>query len=560
MKNVLLRKENAMTVIIDNKPLEAAEGVQYRELIPLMYPEDAKRVMGVRLRGKTLPLNARAEGGASVDTLTYAQEEGARIYERSVRFVLLLAIRELFPDVRVRMENTTQTGLYARLVGVNLTAAMVRQIEERMRQLVAADMPFEKKVITRDEAIRYFEREGQNDKVQLLKYRAFEHFQLYKCGEMLEYFYGEMAPSTGYTPVFKLDFYMPGLALSLPDPQDPSRPAKFRDQPKLMRCFDESARWAEILGCENAADLNEMIAHRRIREFIRINEALQERSINLIADEFINSGARLILIAGPSSSGKTTFTHRLRIVLQARGYRPHKLSLDDYYIDRENLPVDENGEVDLERIDTLDLPLFNDHLVQMMQGETVEAPVYDFTTGKRLPERHAIQVERGQPILVEGIHALNDLLTSEVPHGSKFLIYVSALTTLNLDDHNRIRTTDARLLRRMVRDHNFRNTSPEETLAMWPSVRRGEANFIFPHQEKADIMFNTSLVYELPILKKYAYPLLCDIPQDSPHFTRARSLVKFLNYIQTADVEDEILQNSILREFIGGSCFYREGD
>ena len=549
-----------MTVIIDNRPLEAAEGVRYRELIPLMYPEDAKRVMGVRLRGKTLPLNARAEGGASVDTLTYAQEEGARIYERSVRFVLLLAIRELFPGVRVRMENTTQTGLYARLVGVNLTAAMVRQIEERMRQLVASDMPFEKKVITRDEAIRYFEREGQTDKVQLLKYRAFEHFQLYKCGEMLEYFYGEMAPSTGYTPVFKLDFYMPGLALSLPDPQDPSRPAKFRDQPKLMRCFDESARWAEILGCENAADLNEMIVHRRIREFIRINEALQERSINLIADEFIKSGARLILIAGPSSSGKTTFTHRLRIVLQARGYRPHKLSLDDYYIDRENLPVDENGEVDLERIDTLDLPLFNDHLVQLMQGETVEAPIFDFTTGKRLPERHAIQVERGQPILVEGIHALNDLLTSEVPHGSKFLIYVSALTTLNLDDHNRIRTTDARLLRRMVRDHNFRNTSPEETLAMWPSVRRGEANFIFPHQEKADIMFNTSLVYELPILKKYAYPMLCDIPQDSPHFTRARSLVKFLNYIQTADVEDEIPQNSILREFIGGSCFYKEGD
>ena len=549
-----------MTVIIDNRPLEAAEGVRYRELIPLIYPEDAKRVLGVRHRGKTLPLNARVEDGASVDTLTYAQEEGARIYERSVRFVLLLAIRELFPGVRVRMENTTQTGLYARLVGVNLTAAMVRQIEERMRQLVASDMPFEKKVITRDEAIRYFEREGQTDKVQLLKYRAFEHFQLYKCGEMLEYFYGEMAPSTGYTPVFKLDFYMPGLALSLPDPQDPSRPAKFRDQPKLMRCFDESARWAEILGCENAADLNEMIVHRRIREFIRINEALQERSINLIADEFIKSGARLILIAGPSSSGKTTFTHRLRIVLQARGYRPHKLSLDDYYIDRENLPVDENGEVDLERIDTLDLPLFNEHLVQLMQGETVEAPIFDFTTGKRLPERHAIQVERGQPILVEGIHALNDLLTSEVPHGSKFLIYVSALTTLNLDDHNRIRTTDARLLRRMVRDHNFRNTSPEETLAMWPSVRRGEANFIFPHQEKADIMFNTSLVYELPILKKYAYPMLCDIPQDSPHFTRARSLVKFLNYIQTADVEDEIPQNSILREFIGGSCFYREGD
>lgn len=549
-----------MTVTIDNYTMEASEGAQYRELVARLYPEDFRRVLGVRLRGKTLSLNERAEDGVCVDTLTYAQEEGARIYERSLRFVLLLAIRELLPGVRVRMENTTQTGLYARLVGVHLTAAMVRQIEERMRQLVAADMPFEKLVITREEAIRYFEREGQTDKVRLLKYRAFEHFQLYKCGDMLEYFYGEMAPSTGYTPVFKLDFYMPGLALSLPDPLEPSRPAKFRDQPKLMRCFDESARWAEILGCENAADLNEMIENRRIREFIRINEALQERSINLIADEFIKSGARLILIAGPSSSGKTTFTHRLRIVLRARGLRPHKLSLDDYYIDRENLPVDENGEVDLERIDTLDLPLFNEHLVRLMQGEMVEAPVYDFTTGRRLPERHPIQVDPGQPILVEGIHALNDLLTSEVPHGSKFLIYVSALTTLNLDDHNRIRTTDVRLLRRMVRDHNFRNTTPEETLAMWPSVRRGEANYIFPHQEKADIMFNTSLVYELPILKKYAYPMLCDIPQDSPHFTRARSLVKFLNYIQTADVEDEIPQNSILREFIGGSCFYREDE
>ena len=549
-----------MTIIIDGRPLEAQESAQYRDLMPARYPEQPRRALGVSVRGKTLPLNARAEEGVEAETLTYLDEEGARIYERSVRFVLLLAIRELYPEARVRMENTTQTGLYARLMDVNLTAAMVRQIETRMRELVAADLPFEKKVITRAEAIRYFEREGQMDKVRLLKYRPFEHFQLYKCGEMLEYFYGEMAPSTGYTPVFKLDFYMPGLTLSLPDPSDPARPAKFLDQPKLTRCFDESARWAEILGCENAADLNEMIASRRLREFIRVNEALHERSINLIADEFLKSGAQLILAAGPSSSGKTTFAHRLRIVLQARGYRPHKLSLDDYYIDRERIPMDDNGEVDLERIDTLDLDLFNEHLVRLMQGEEVEAPVFDFPTGKRLPERRAMRIDAGQPILVEGIHALNGQLTSEVPHGSKFLIYVSALTTLNLDDHNRIRTTDVRLLRRMVRDHNFRGTSPEETLAMWPSVRRGEANYIFPHQEKADIMFNTSLVYELPILKKYAYPMLCDIPPESPYFTRARALVKFLNYIQTADVEDEIPQNSILREFIGGSCFYREDD
>jgi uridine kinase len=549
-----------MTVLMDNQRIESAKGARYADLVARLYPQQPRRALGVRVNGRTLSLGEPAEAGAHVMTLPYTVEEGARIYERSLRFTLLLAIRELFPRARVRMENSTQTGLYARLVDVNLTASMVRKIEQRMRALVDADLPFEKKVITRSEAIRYFEREGQTDKVRLLKYRPFEHFQLYKCGDMLEYFYGEMPPSTGYTPVFKLDFYMPGIALSLPDPDDPSRPAQFRDQPKLMRCFEESTRWAKILGCENAADLNEMILERKLREFIRVNEALHERAVNQVADEFLQSGARLILVAGPSSSGKTTFAHRLSIALKVRGLNPYKLSLDDYYLDRDKIPPGDDGEVDLERLDTLDLPLFNEHLVRLMQGETVEAPVFDFPTGRRLDSRHKVRIDRGAPILIEGIHALNDELTCEVPHNNKFLIYVSALTTLNLDDHNRIRTTDARLLRRMVRDYNFRGTMPEETLSMWPSVRRGEANYIFPHQEKADVMVNTSLTYELPILKKYAYPLLLKVPPESPHFTRARSLVKFLNYIQTADVEDEIPPNSILREFIGGSCFYRQTD
>ncbi|MDL2205620.1 nucleoside kinase [Eubacteriales bacterium OttesenSCG-928-N13] len=549
-----------MNITLNNRAITYDVGDSFLDIVNRTYPSDARRILGIRMGGKTLPLSARPQEGYDVTTLDYGSEEGFRIYERSLRFVFLLAMHQLYPDKHVRIENSTSSGLLARLVDAKMDEHMVEMIEQRMRDIVLQDLPFTKRVISRNEAIKLFDAQGYDDKVKLLKYRPFDHFQLYSLDGLLEYFYGEMAPSTGYVSVFKLNLYLPGLEILLPDPKDPSVPAPHEDHPQLLRTFAESQRWGTILGCANAADLNGMVAKRTLREFIRVNEALHEKSISGIADKFVSSGAQLILVAGPSSSGKTTFTHRLSILLRVQGLKPMKLSLDDYYIDRDKIPLDENGELDLERLDTLDVKLFNEHLVKLLQGEPIDAPIFDFLTGTRLQKTHRMQLEPGQPVLVEGIHGLNPALTMQVPREQKFMIYISALTTLNLDDHNRIRTTDVRLLRRLVRDHQFRGTHPEETMSMWNSVRRGEQEYIFPHQERADVMFNSTLVYELAILKKYAYPLLLNIKEDSPFYTRARRLVKFLNYIMTAEVEDEIPLNSILREFVGGCTFYREED
>ena len=548
-----------MKYFMNQRPVQAGEGESYLSAARTYFPQ--LQPLGVRVGGETLSLAEKAQEGADATLVTYESNEGRLIYERSLRFVFLLAVAQLYPDRRVRLEHSLGNGVYAVVNGETaLTPQMVHKIEERMREIVAADLPFEKNVITRDQAIAHFEATGQFDKVELLKYRPYETFQLYELGGMLEYFYGVMAPSTGCLGVFALKFHLPGVVLQLPDPAEPQKVAPFYDVPKLMKTFAQSARWNEILDCSNAADLNRMVENRQLREFIRVNEALHEKSIASIADQFIRSGARLILIAGPSSSGKTTFAHRLSIALKVHGLRPMALSLDDYYIDRDKIPFDENGEQDLERLDTLDVELFNEHLVRILQGETVETPTYDFKTGYRSSVTHTVHAESDQPIIIEGIHGLNDELTREVERSLKFKIYISALTTLNLDDHNRIRTTDARLLRRMVRDFQFRGTTPEKTMSMWPSVRRGEERYIFPFQEEADVMFNSSLAYEMAILKKYVYPMLINLPTDSPHYTMARRLVKFLNYFRSSDVEDEIPINSILREFIGGCCFYRKDD
>jgi len=548
-----------MKYFMNQKLIEAGAGESYLSAAREQFA--ALRPLGVRVGGETLSLTEPAQEGAEAALITYSSTEGRLIYERSLRFVFLLAVAQLYPDRRVRIEHSLGNGVYALINGETaLTPQMVHKIEERMRKIVEADLPFEKSVVTREQAIAHFEATGQLDKVDLLRYRPYENFMLYSLDGMMEYFYGVMAPSTGCLDVFGLRFHLPGVVLQLPDPTEPEKVAPFYDVPKLMKTFAESARWNSILDCSNAADLNRMVENRQLREFIRVNEALHEKSIASIAEQFIRSGARLILIAGPSSSGKTTFAHRLSIALRVHGLKPMAISLDDYYIDRDKIPYDENGEQDLERLDTLDVDLFNEHLVRILQGETVRTPVFDFTTGRRSEKTHSVHAQADQPIIIEGIHGLNDELTREVERSLKFKIYISALTTLNLDDHNRIRTTDARLLRRMVRDFQFRGTMPEKTMSMWPSVRRGEEKYIFPYQEEADVMFNSSLAYEMAILKKYVYPMLINLPTDSPHYTMARRLVKFLNYFSSSDVEDEIPINSILREFIGGCCFYRKDD
>jgi len=523
-------------------------------------PDGGAGALGVSVRGRTESLNAPVEEYAFAKTLTYADEEGRRIYERSLQFVFLTAADRLYPGKRVRIRHSFAQGLYIDLPNVAVTGEIVAALKAEMGRIVAANLPIQRFSVSTEDARDYFTRTGQTDRLRILKYRRFNHFTLYRIDKLEDYFYGEMAPATGCMGVFDLMPYGEGILLQMPDVKNPKAPARFVDLPHLLHAYDEAAQWHAILNCENAADLNDMVVNRRLREFIRVNEALQERRIQQIADQFIASGALLLLIAGPSSSGKTTFAHRLSIALRVHGLRPVKVSLDDYYLDRDSIPREPDGTIDLERIETLDLDLLGDHLPRLVRGETVEVPEFDFRSGKRREKTYPFSVEPGQPIIIEGIHGLNDRLTATVPAHMKFKVYISPLTMLNLDDHNRIRTTDARLLRRIVRDNLFRGTPPEQTMAMWASVRRGEEKYIFPFQEKADAMFNSALTYELAIMKKYAYPQLLSVTEDSPWYTMARRLVKFLNYIQTADVEDEIPVNSILREFIGGCCFYKDED
>ena len=547
-----------MQLMINGQTVEFSAGERYIDVIRKAGLE--KGALGVMVKGETCSLNAVAEESAQVKILTFADEEGRRIYERTLQFVLTVASRRIFPEMRLRLEHSFGEGVYVHAGDDVITPDMAGKIRAEMRAIMAEDAPITREIFSVEDARMYFREMGREDILGLLKYRAGNEIPLYSLHGMREYFYGEMAPSAGFVPVFEILPYYPGMVMMLPSQENPDMAAKFRDMPKLARTFSQSAKWNAILDVSNAADLNEMGERRHLREFIRVNEALQEKSVQKIADEAKASGARVILIAGPSSSGKTTFSHRLLIALKVLGMRPVKISVDDYYVNREMVPLEPDGTRDLEKIDILDLELLNDHLLKLIQGKAIQAPEYDFVEGMRKKQTHPVSVEEGQPIIIEGIHALNDQLTWAVPREMKFKIYVSALTTINLDDHNRIRTTDARLLRRMVRDYLFRGTSPEETLDMWDSVRRGEEKYIFPYQEQADAMFNTSLVYELAIMKKYVYPMLLAITPDRPCYTRARRLVKFLNYFRTTDVEDEIPVNSILREFIGGCCFYREDD
>ncbi|MBQ5771158.1 MAG: nucleoside kinase [Clostridia bacterium] len=544
-----------MNIKINGLPIDVREKETYLDA--------AKRLgldagaLAVMVRGETLSLNSVCKE-EDAHILTYFDEEGKRVYERSVRFVMLLAFERLFPGTFVRCEHSLGRGVYVTVRGMRLTVDAIDRLKACMREIAEADLPFVLVPMSRKDAIAHYAARGDEDKVKVLRYRPFEHFRMYECGGMKEYFYGEMAVSTGCVGVFDVLPVGASMVVLLPDEKDPARVSEYKPMPKLLSVFRESSRWNEILDVENAADLNEMTENGNLREFIRVNEALMDRKIYEIADKIVESRARLVCIAGPSSSGKTTFCNRLMIALRVTGLTPVKVSLDDYYVNRDQVPLDEHGEPDLECVESLDTALLGKHLSALLDGERVNIPTYDFATGSRTDKTHPMQVDSTSPILIEGIHGLNDRLTPGVAREMKFKIYISALTTLNIDDHNRIRTTDARLIRRIVRDAAFRSTDPEKTFSMWPSVRRGEEKNIFPFQEDADAMINSSLAYELAVVKNYAYPILTAITPDNPHYTAARRLVKFLNYIRSADAEDEVPLNSILREFIGGSCFYTE--
>ncbi len=517
-------------------------------------------VLAAMRGGQVLALNEPLRDSCTLTPITMDDEEGRRIYERSLRMIMLLAARRLFPGEQVRIEYSAGQGVFVRLPGLTLSPELVAQLEAEMQRIAAADLPFQRSRWAVADAVAYFKREGQQDKVDLLHYRPFPYFDMYCLGDMWDYFYGVMVPSTAYIPVFALHYHAPGFVLLMPDKANPNRAAAYVNRPKHLAVFAQSTGWCEILGVQNAADLDRMMEEGRLREFIRVNEALHDKAIAAIADRIVALGARIILIAGPSSSGKTTFAQRLRVHLKVLGRHPQQLSLDNYYLDRDTLPREPDGSLDLESIHALDVPCIQEHLSRLLAGEEVQTPRFSFKAGKREQSTVPMRLPEGEPLIVEGIHGLNPLLSEGLPRESVHRIFVSALTCMNLDDHNRIRTTDVRLLRRIVRDVDERGTPPQVTLSMWESVRQGEDRWIFPYQEDADSLFNTALHYELPVLKRYVYEALKAIPPTAPTYLMARRLLKTLHYFPevSEDMLTEIPPLSLEREFIGGCTFYQE--
>lgn len=529
------------------------------EIIRAMAPEEEKTALGCFCGGKSLELNEVISESCALHPITFQNEEGRRIYERSLRFVLLLAVHRVLPGLHVRIEHSIGYGVYMRLVERDLTDGDIAALQAEMEKIVKENLPFVRQKWDREQAIRYFDAEGEHDTARLLSYRPYDYFNVYQCGGMSEYFYGAMLPSTGYVSAFRLIAHLPGMVMQMPGPKNPAVPAPFHPLPKHLQAFAQSNHWCDILGCKNAADLNDMTVSGRLPEFIRINEALHDKSIGEIADGIRQKGAKAVFVAGPSSSGKTTFANRLCIHLRVLGLRPVLISLDDFYLDRDALPLEADGKPDLEALSALDVPLLRGCLKGLLDGEEVQMPSFDFTVSKRnLNGWHPLKLENDQVLVMEGIHGLNPALHEGFDPHLLAKVYISELTCLNLDNHNRIRTTDARLLRRIVRDHQFRCTPPEETLGMWNSVRRGEEKWIFPYQEQADFVFNSALHYELPVLKLYAYDLLKEIKPDNPVYLSSRRLLKILHYILPApeNALQEIPPLSLLREFIGGCTLY----
>ena len=504
--------------------------------------------------GVVRELNDSLNQDCTLIPLTLENEEGRRIYERSLRFVMLLALRHLYPMQRVRIEYSVGYGVFVRLPGIELHRQDIVRIENEMRRLADLDLVFEKKRWTKEDAIRYFEEEKQEDKVELLRRRPVPYFNMYSIDGMWEYFYGAMTVSTGYVRVFTMFELRGGFVLQLPAGADFDHAAPYIYRPKHLEVFAQSADWCEILGVTNVSDLSRMIEDHRLRHFIRVNEALHEAAINEIARKIHEQHKHVVLLAGPSSSGKTTFAGRLAIHLQMYGHPCRRISMDDFYINREDLPMQVDGTRDFDSLEALDVKLMTDSLTGLLNGEEVFMPNFDFAAGVKDYMTPPTKLEPGEIIILEGIHGLNPAISETLPADEIYRVFASALTCLNLDDHNRIRTTDVRLLRRIVRDNQFRGYPPEETLAIWPKVRSAEEKYIFTHQENADSMFNTALQYELPVLKLFAYDLLKEVSSDSPNYLLARRLIKTLNYLPDLDPEvlDEIPPLSLLREFIGG--------
>ncbi|KAJ50432.1 uridine kinase [Clostridium tetanomorphum] len=551
MKELKLKLNNG-------KSISVKEGTVIYEVIKENNLEkDIPIVLG-KINEDIYELNCKVKVEGSFEPIDISTNIGMRTYIRTLQFVLIKAVLDVFPQAKISIEHSLSKSIYCEICrNCKLSGQDVMKIKEKMKEIIQKDIPIKKISLNKEKAIEIFKSYNMEDKVRLLNNLDTKEVKLYELDGRYDYFYGSMAYSTGILKVFDLMYYEPGFLLRYPTENNPKEIQKFVEHKKLAKIFRETEEWGEILDVADVGALNEKVKNGEIIDIIRVAEALHEKKAAYIADMISErNDTKIVLIAGPSSSGKTTFSRRLGIQLRVNGLIPVPLGLDDYFIDRENTPKDENGDYDFESIYALDLKLLNEHLQAILNGEEVEIPTYNFKTGKREWNGNKTKLPDNGILIVEGIHGLNDILTSSIPKEKKFKIYISALTQLNLDSHNRIATTDVRIIRRIVRDYLSRGYKGEETLKMWPSIRRGEEKNIFVYQENADVMFNSTLVYELCVLKKFALEELSKINKSSAVYYEALRLKSFLNFFKDVDIS-YVPDNSILREFIGGSCFYK---
>lgn len=516
--------------------------------------------VSAKVNNKVESLDFRVYYNKDVEFLDITSASGMRTYVRSLCFVLVKAVEELYPEGSISLEHPVSKGYYCNLHldrGIGLDDVM--RIKQKMQEIIHADIPYLRMECHTEEVVRLFRQRGMLDKAKLLETSGQLYSYYYRLGDTVDYYYGSLVPSTGYLHLFDLVKYYDGLLLRIPSRNNPNKLEELVKQEKMLEVFQEYHRWNQILGISTVGDFNIACNSGHATDLINVSEALQEKKIAHIADEITHRNengerVKLVLISGPSSSGKTTFSKRLSIQLMTNGMRPYPISLDDYFVNREDTPLDENGKHDFESLYALDLPFFEKQLKALLAGEEVELPRFNFTTGKREMSGKKLRVDEHMILILEGIHALNPALTPNIPAANKYKIYVSALTTILLDNHNYIPTTDNRLLRRIIRDYKYRNYSAEETIARWPSVRAGEDKWIFPHQEYADAMFNSALLFELAVLKENVEPVLRKVPNSCPEYSEAHRLLRFLSYF-TPVQDKELPPTSLLREFLGGSSF-----
>jgi len=515
-------------------------------------------ILGAMVNNKVKDLSYVFVKNKRVEFIDYSHPDGLRLYVRSLFFILFASVREIFPEVKLKMMHGISRGYYCELAGLErpITESDIFEIKNEMRQLVQKDIPFEKIGLPNEEAVEICNTQNLRYKAKLFEQQGTLFSYLYFMGDKANYFYGNQVPSTGYLQVFDLVQYYDGLLLRIPNPAKFDEVLTYSKQDKLFGIFQEHKDWAEILNVPNVANLNENAINGHSGDIIKISEALHEKKIAEIANliHARHDKVKIVLIAGPSASGKTTFSKRLMVQLAVNGLKPTMISLDDYFVDREKTPRDKKGEYDFEAIEAIDIEYFNYQLNQLFAGEIIELPKFNFTVGKRLPSGKNLQLVPGSILIVEGIHGMNPDLVPHIDSENTFKIFLSALTQISIDDQNHISTTDNRLIRRMIRDSKYRNYSAQDTIRRWPSVRASEKKNIFPYQENVDVMFNSALIYELAVLKKYAEPLLKSVTESQAEFSESNRLLRFLMYFKPID-DMEIPPTSLIREFLGGSSF-----